>query len=232
VCLPGAPRERRARKTCVHLRPAERRQEKSCILTLLGYDAGTMNAETNQPVTTPSLLAGPLFSELRKGVFSSSLPAIPSSAPPSSISCCTSGSTAWRRASPQEGPIRRRDRDEGARPPTPLAARSSRIFRPAEALPAAHSLFASFKLTYHCNLSCGACPFHRRSGEANAHITWTDAVRALDELKRRGTRIVVFEGGEPFVWRDGNHGLGDLVEYAKQRFLRVAVTTNGTLPST
>ncbi|MBM4314588.1 MAG: radical SAM protein [Deltaproteobacteria bacterium] len=89
-------------------------------------------------------------------------------------------------------------------------------------------LIASFKLTYHCNLSCSACPFHRRSGEERSSITWEGAVGALEELKRRGTRIVVFEGGEPFLWRDGSRGLRELVEYAKQRFLRVAVTTNGT----
>jgi MoaA/NifB/PqqE/SkfB family radical SAM enzyme len=91
-------------------------------------------------------------------------------------------------------------------------------------------LIASFKLTYHCNLSCSACPFHLRSGEKNSSITWEGAVRALEELKRRGTRIVVFEGGEPFLWSDGCRGLRELVAYAKRRFLRVAVTTNGTFP--
>ncbi len=91
-------------------------------------------------------------------------------------------------------------------------------------------LLASFKLTYRCNLSCSACPFHGRAAENNSHITWDGAVDALDALKSRGTRIVVFEGGEPFLWRDGNHGLHDLVVYAKKRFLRVAVTTNGTFP--
>ncbi len=91
-------------------------------------------------------------------------------------------------------------------------------------------LLASFKLTYRCNLSCSACPFHGRAAENNSHITWGGAVAALDALKMYGTRIVVFEGGEPFLWRDGNHGLHDLVMYAKKCFLRVAVTTNGTFP--
>jgi MoaA/NifB/PqqE/SkfB family radical SAM enzyme len=91
-------------------------------------------------------------------------------------------------------------------------------------------LFASFKLTYNCNLACLACPFHRRAGEDRSSITWESAIKALEELKRRGTRIVIFEGGEPFLWRDGEYGLRELVEYAKQRFLRVAVTTNGTFP--
>ena len=91
-------------------------------------------------------------------------------------------------------------------------------------------MLASFKLTYHCNLSCSACPFHGRAAENNSHITWGGAVNALDALKKLGTRIVVFEGGEPFLWHDGTHDLHDLVNYAKKRFLRVAVTTNGTFP--
>jgi MoaA/NifB/PqqE/SkfB family radical SAM enzyme len=91
-------------------------------------------------------------------------------------------------------------------------------------------LLASFKLTYHCNLSCSACPFHRRAVDDNSQISWDGAMRALDTLRHNGTRIVVFEGGEPFLWQDGNHGLYDLVLYAKKHFLRVAVTTNGTFP--
>jgi len=91
-------------------------------------------------------------------------------------------------------------------------------------------LLASFKLTYRCNLSCLACPFHARAHNDHSHITWNGAIEALDALKRRGTKIVVFEGGEPFLWRDGDHDLHDLVMAAKKRFLRVAVTTNGTFP--
>jgi MoaA/NifB/PqqE/SkfB family radical SAM enzyme len=91
-------------------------------------------------------------------------------------------------------------------------------------------LLASFKLTYHCNLSCSACPFHGRSADNNSHITWDGAIEALETLKKRGTKIVVFEGGEPFIWRHGSHDLHDLVSYAKRLFFRVAVTTNGTFP--
>jgi len=92
-------------------------------------------------------------------------------------------------------------------------------------------LLASFKLTYNCNLSCSACPFHLRAAEPHSRITWDAAVAALDDLKKRGTRLVTFEGGEPFLWRDGERGLRDLVEYAKKRgFLCVSVTTNGTFP--
>jgi MoaA/NifB/PqqE/SkfB family radical SAM enzyme len=91
-------------------------------------------------------------------------------------------------------------------------------------------LLASFKITYRCNLACLACPFHLRTDAEEAHMSRDMAIAALESLRRLGTRIIVFEGGEPLLWRDGAYRLHDLVLYARQRFLRVAVTTNGTLP--
>ncbi len=91
-------------------------------------------------------------------------------------------------------------------------------------------LLASFKLTYRCNLNCLPCPFHRRSAEEKASISRPEAMKALDELKRRGCRFVVFEGGEPLLWKDGSFEFPDLVTFAKRHFLRVAATTNGTVP--
>lgn len=63
-------------------------------------------------------------------------------------------------------------------------------------------------------------------------MTWKTARDTLHLLKARGCRIVVFEGGEPFLWHDGETGLADLVTEAKTLFWRVAVTTNGTFPLT
>lgn len=56
------------------------------------------------------------------------------------------------------------------------------------------------------------------------------ALECLQLLEQYGCRILVFEGGEPFLWKDGNWGLADLVREAQKRFLRVAITTNGTFP--
>jgi len=89
-------------------------------------------------------------------------------------------------------------------------------------------LLASFKVTYRCNLACRACPFHRL--DQQGQMTWAAAREAMDNLRRLGTRIVVFEGGEPLLWRDGSYRIHDLIREARKRFLRVAVTTNGTLP--
>jgi Fe-coproporphyrin III synthase len=57
------------------------------------------------------------------------------------------------------------------------------------------------------------------------------AVDALDDLWRAGCRLLIIEGGEPFLWRDGPQQLEDVVRVARRRgFARVGVTTNGTLP--
>ena len=45
-----------------------------------------------------------------------------------------------------------------------------------------------------------------------------------------GVRIVIIEGGEPFLWRDGEHDLTDVIAEAKKSFFSVGVTTNGTFP--
>ncbi len=91
-------------------------------------------------------------------------------------------------------------------------------------------LLASFKVTWRCNLACRGCPFHLRTGVENGHMSRDMAIGALESLHCLGTRLVVFEGGEPLLWRDGPYRFHDLVSYARRRFLRVAVTTNGTLP--
>ena len=90
-------------------------------------------------------------------------------------------------------------------------------------------LLASFKLTYRCNLRCAPCPYHRRA-DAGAAIGWESATAALDALVRAGCRIVVFEGGEPLLWRDGARRFSDIARRARERFLCTAATTNGTLP--
>ncbi len=56
-------------------------------------------------------------------------------------------------------------------------------------------------------------------------------VRAtLRQLHDLGVRLLIFEGGEPLLWRDGVLGLDDVIVEAKRLFYRVGVTTNGTFP--
>ena len=85
---------------------------------------------------------------------------------------------------------------------------------------------ASFKLTYRCNLKCQQCPFHSMT---NTELTFEEAKRIIDRLYERGNRILMFEGGEPLLWRDGEWRAHDLVAYARKKFFSVGMTTNGTI---
>ncbi len=86
---------------------------------------------------------------------------------------------------------------------------------------------ASFKLTYRCNLRCAQCPFcDMRAPE----LTYDQAAAILDQLYARGSRMVIFEGGEPMLWRDGQYTVHDLVLLARRKFFSVGMTTNGTFP--
>jgi len=91
-------------------------------------------------------------------------------------------------------------------------------------------LIASFKLTYRCNLACRGCPLHSRADRKHAHMDFFTARRCLDALRYLGCRIVIFEGGEPLLWKDDEYSFRDLVQLARRSFLCVGATTNGTLP--
>ncbi len=88
-------------------------------------------------------------------------------------------------------------------------------------------LLASYKLTYRCNLRCRQCPFYTLQ---NDEVTYEQACRIIDQLYERGNRLLMFEGGEPMLWREGDYRVHDLVNYARKRFFGVGMTTNGTQP--
>jgi Fe-coproporphyrin III synthase len=90
-------------------------------------------------------------------------------------------------------------------------------------------LLASCKLTYHCNLQCEQCPFYKLGGPTP---TYPEVLATLERLYARGSRLVIFEGGEPMLWQDGAHTIHDVVTAAKKKFFGVGMTTNGTLPLT
>lgn len=86
---------------------------------------------------------------------------------------------------------------------------------------------AGFKLTYRCNLRCKQCPFYELE---SPQLSFPQVCALLDKLYQRGNRLVIFEGGEPFLWQDGDYALQDVITYANQRFYRTGITTNGTFP--
>ncbi len=84
---------------------------------------------------------------------------------------------------------------------------------------------SSYKLTYACNLKCIQCPYHNYPSQQQS---FEGVLSTLDQLKERGNKIVVFEGGEPFLWRDGDHTVREIILEAQKRFYCVGMTTNGT----
>jgi MoaA/NifB/PqqE/SkfB family radical SAM enzyme len=84
-------------------------------------------------------------------------------------------------------------------------------------------------ITNQCNLSCKHCRVYQHESSTSKTIH-----RIREELEysyRRGARFVDFEGGEPFLWNDGDKTLDDLIDLAKQiGFYSCTVTTNAWNP--
>ena len=90
-------------------------------------------------------------------------------------------------------------------------------------------LLCSFKLTGNCNLKCLHCPFWKT--EKPADMNYFEVTSMLQMLYMDGVRIVIFEGGEPLLWKDrkNNKDIGDVICYAQKLFFCTGVTTNGTI---
>jgi len=91
-------------------------------------------------------------------------------------------------------------------------------------------LLAGFKITSRCNLSCAHCPFWKLTHPAM--LSFNQVKNTLVTLHQLGVRILILEGGEPFLWNDGEHTIHDVVEFAQSLFYSVGITTNGTFPLT
>lgn len=89
-------------------------------------------------------------------------------------------------------------------------------------------ILAGFKITHKCNLHCQHCPFWEKPEQIT--LSFKKVVTILQSLRECGIRIVIFEGGEPFLWKEGRHTIHDVVQEAKKFFFSVGVVTNGTFP--
>jgi MoaA/NifB/PqqE/SkfB family radical SAM enzyme len=80
-----------------------------------------------------------------------------------------------------------------------------------------------------CNLACRHCNIYRkRSPIVKTYDQIGEELRYSHSL---GSRFVDFEGGEPFLWRDGDRDFNSLVDLAKSvGFYSATVTTNAQMP--
>ena len=77
-----------------------------------------------------------------------------------------------------------------------------------------------------CNLQCLGCRVANVNHEVMS-MDWVEAV--LERYYENGVRMLYLTGGEPYLWRDGNYRLPDIVALAHDKgYLRVHVYTNGT----
>jgi len=87
-------------------------------------------------------------------------------------------------------------------------------------------LIYGIAITDHCNLSCRGCQV-ANTGRPN--MTWDRLLCTLNDAWSRSFRELYFSGGEPMLWRDGEHTLEDaIVEARRIGFYHVHVYTNGT----
>lgn len=81
-----------------------------------------------------------------------------------------------------------------------------------------------------CNLNCKHC---RVANIYKQHMPYSEIEKHLITYYSQGARFLYLEGGEPYIWRDHQYRLDDIVQLAKRiGFLRVHIYTNGTFPLT
>ena len=79
-----------------------------------------------------------------------------------------------------------------------------------------------------CNLNCKHCTVSSRKGK---NIAFKQIENDLRELYLKGIRFLEVTGGEPFLYKDKNNNLEDIIKVAKEiGFYRVLLCTNGTFP--
>ncbi len=75
-----------------------------------------------------------------------------------------------------------------------------------------------------CNLKCEHC-YAQSDAQRYDQLTTDEAKAMIDDLAAFGAPVLLFSGGEPCIRPD----LLELMQYAKDRGMRVVISTNGTL---
>jgi Fe-coproporphyrin III synthase len=80
-----------------------------------------------------------------------------------------------------------------------------------------------------CNLSCAHCSVYNHKNPITK--TYDQVKEELQYCYSLGSRFVDFEGGEPFLWSDGERNINDLCDLAHSLgFFSCTITTNAQKP--
>lgn len=90
----------------------------------------------------------------------------------------------------------------------------SEVFRP----------IITWNMTYKCNLRCIHC-YINASPERENGLTTEESLNLVDQMAELKVPLVIMSGGEPLMRED----FFKIAEYARERGLKLALSTNGTL---
>ena len=80
-----------------------------------------------------------------------------------------------------------------------------------------------------CNLSCKHCSVYNHTAPVDK--SYAQIREELEYCYSLGSRFIDFEGGEPFLWRDGERTVNDLCRLARSiGFFSCTITTNAQMP--
>jgi len=83
-------------------------------------------------------------------------------------------------------------------------------------------------ITDECNFKCIHC---RVANTYHMPMSYKLILQHLTDYYNKGSRFLYLEGGEPFLWKDGDYRINDIVAAARLiGYLRVHIYTNGTFP--
>ncbi len=82
-----------------------------------------------------------------------------------------------------------------------------------------------WNVTKACNLNCIHCYSQSNTSTAPDELSTQQGKELLDDLAEFGVPVVLFSGGEPLLRKD----LFELTGYARDKGMRVVISTNGTM---
>lgn len=85
--------------------------------------------------------------------------------------------------------------------------------------------YVNLVINSRCNLKCAYC-FGRYSSRRTPDWKLEDLKKLIDDLRTRGTRYILIQGGEPLLHKD----LGEIFRYIDSKGIVTALVTNGQFP--
>jgi len=82
----------------------------------------------------------------------------------------------------------------------------------------------TYSLTRRCNLKCRHC-YSNGGSEGEHELPWEKANEVVKQIANAGSRIIIFDGGEPLMRED----IYELIRFASSLGLITVLGTNGTL---